>query len=982
MISPEDTGRGPSPAEAEFLKFVQQLEGGEQPDFEALCVERAELADELRSMHDAWQLVSGVFARGAGGFALADGASGIGGSDERLFLDASDAREEDESVGAVMSRLDANSPPDTRYQLREPIARGGMGKILKAWDENMRRELAMKVMLGSAEGGGCDQRTLGRFLEEAQLTGQLEHPGIVPVHELGVDRAGRAYYTMKLVRGRDLREIFRKVRDGEDGWSVTRALSVVLRICEAMAFAHDKGVIHRDLKPSNIMVGRFGETYVMDWGLARVLGREQRAGSGSGSSRGDGDEDASLVWTDRDDSDSPLLTRRGDVVGTPAYMPPEQADGLVEELGPTADVYAVGAIMYQLLTGKAPYLEGERKPSSREVVELVRAGPPEPIHDLNPDVPAELEAICKRAMARRTTDRYANMEHLSADLRAYLEGRVVAAYESGPLAELKKWVVRNRAIAATAAAAVLAVAVVSSWAFVQVTSERNNALAEKERVLRLSAPKTLSYLKSTMDNLFPATPDRVKEMEDWLRSAAELVADLPRYETLLVELRSRGTKARHPSDAHLSGMLARRSELERSLERPKDALVAADIEGDLRHINELLMPLLDRVERERPYEFAKEEDAWWHPVLAALVSDLLTFTADDPYGRTIRNMEERADFARNIRRRSLEEPLEEWHRAIAMIEDTALSPSYGGLRVEPQLGLVPIGRDPESGLYEFWHVQSGERPRRDDSGRAVIEEPTGLILVLLPGGTFQMGAQNVSRDQPNFDPDAGEDESTGEGDLLRTITLDPFFISKYELTQAQWVRFIGENPSFFAGSFVETTGPTCPVDQVSFEQSHLFVKQLGLILPTEAQWEYACRAGTTTPWHFGAKRELLIEYANTRDRSYGRDFTYEPEGNWEAYDDGAGVPGPVGSFKPNQFGLHDMHGNLWEWCLDGYLHYGTETSPGNGAHAWWHYTLEVSRGGCFNSWATSTRSAVRKRATPWKRDAQVGLRPARELLRH
>jgi serine/threonine protein kinase len=138
-------------------------------------------------------------------------------------------------------------------------------------DEDLRRHLAMKVMLDEQEGAAS---RLSRFLEEAQVTGQLDHPGIVPVHELGIDARGRVFFTMKLVKGKTLEHVFEAVRHGDDGWSVTRALSVVLRVCEAMAFAHEKGVIHRDLKPANIMVGRFGETYVMDWGLARVLGKK------------------------------------------------------------------------------------------------------------------------------------------------------------------------------------------------------------------------------------------------------------------------------------------------------------------------------------------------------------------------------------------------------------------------------------------------------------------------------------------------------------------------------------------------------------------------------------------------------------------------------------------------------------------------------------------------------------------------------------
>jgi hypothetical protein len=154
-----------------------------------------------------------------------------------------------------------------------------MGAILKVWDGDLRRHLAMKVVLGTGssanpgETPAVDQKQIARFLEEAQVTGQLDHPGIVPVHELGLDADGRVYFTMKLVKGRDLKRIFDLVFEEQEGWNETRALGVIQKVCDAMAYAHVKGVIHRDLKPANVMVGNFGEVFVMDWGLARVLGR-------------------------------------------------------------------------------------------------------------------------------------------------------------------------------------------------------------------------------------------------------------------------------------------------------------------------------------------------------------------------------------------------------------------------------------------------------------------------------------------------------------------------------------------------------------------------------------------------------------------------------------------------------------------------------------------------------------------------------------
>ena len=349
-----------------------------------------------------------------------------------------------------------------RYQVTGEVARGGMGVILRVRDKGFRRDLAMKVLPKDEieRDTEYDSRT-SRFLEEAQVTGQLEHPGVVPVHEVGLDDERQLYFTMRLVKGKTFGEVIKLSRAGEEGWTTTRALGVLLKVCETMAFAHDKGVVHRDLKPDNVMVGRFGETYVMDWGLARVTGRKQRA-----------DPDVamrSILTTARKDSDSSqgssTDTLEGDVVGTPAYMPPEQARGELERLGPRSDVYSLGAMLYHLLAGEAPYA-AERGPA--RVLAALLEGPPDALEGKAGDASAELLAICQKAMAREPEARYESMLAFADDLHAYLDDRVVRAYRTGAVIELTKWVRRNRGLAASLVLALgLALAGLGGVSYVQ-----------------------------------------------------------------------------------------------------------------------------------------------------------------------------------------------------------------------------------------------------------------------------------------------------------------------------------------------------------------------------------------------------------------------------------------------------------------------------------------------------------------------------------
>ena len=753
-----------------MLEWIDGLEEGAEPEIGELCALHPDFAEELGRLFAEWQAISSSLRDATPGLSL--------GSMLRSTLEPGSTGSHEgpraaDSARELLGQLASQSSAESRYQLRGEIARGGMGVVLRAYDANLRRNLAMKVILGQGEvtsSGNTppvDLASLGRFLEEAQVTGQLEHPGIVPVHELGVDQHGRAYFTMRLVQGQPLNEIIDLVRSGDQEWTLTRALSVVLDVCQAVAFAHEKGVLHRDLKPSNIMVGRFGETYVMDWGLARITGAAGANQSGVRSERQDRTPGC---------PDSPLVTKDGDIVGTPAYMPPEQAQGQRDDIGPAVDIYAVGAILYHLLTGRMPYIQPGAQPSPHTILALVIQGPPTPIRELSRSVPPELEAICARAMARRSEERYPSMKALADDLRAYLENRVVKAHASGPVAELSKWVARNRAFAV--AAALLLVLATGGTALFAWQQNRNAAVLAEER--DKNDVLVLSGLKQEMGRLWPIHPDQIPMMESWLGRARKLVARRSRHESLM----------------------SQHSDLDPELE----------------------------AWRLRMLEFLRELDS---------------FEASDHWTQTIRGVEVRLERSRSLPARSIGSHAKEWQAAIEHIADRERSPRYAGLRIKPQLGLVPLGPDPVSGLWEFWHVETGSQPGRDPERRLVTEDDTGIVLVLIPGGSFRMGAQNTDPDAPNFDLLAEPPESV-EGNA-RELSLDPFFLSKYEMTQGQWLALTNSNSSTYRPDNEQRqVSLRHPVETISRLDCRKILPRIGLCLPTEAQWEYAARAGTGT----------------------------------------------------------------------------------------------------------------------------------------
>ncbi|MHC5039702.1 MAG: protein kinase domain-containing protein [Planctomycetota bacterium] len=322
----------------------------------------------------------------------------------------------------------AGPASETRYHLLGEIARGGMGAIVKLVDNDIRRPVAMKVILGDDV-----KERVERFVEEAQVTGQLEHPNIVPVHELGLNHEGKVYFTMKLVKGESLDAIIDAVADKDPEavrkYRLSHLLQIFLKVCDAIAFAHSKGVIHRDLKPENVMVGRFGEVLVMDWGLAKVKGREDTASE-------------ALVETIRSEK-AVGRTLSGEVMGTPSYMPPEQAAGKVERIDERSDVFALGAMLYKILTHEVPYAGSHVTEVLKKAVQCAYKVPR--VKSPWNRIPKALQSICMRAMAGRKEDRYASVEGMVEDIRAYLDHRPVMAHRAGLLSRILRFMQRHPA---------------------------------------------------------------------------------------------------------------------------------------------------------------------------------------------------------------------------------------------------------------------------------------------------------------------------------------------------------------------------------------------------------------------------------------------------------------------------------------------------------------------------------------------------------
>lgn len=874
-----------------------------------------------------------------------------------------------------------------QYRLDQEIGRGGQGTVYRATDLRIGRTVALKVL----RGFGADARELLlRFKREAQAASRADHPGICPVFDAGVV-AGVPFIAMRHIDGVTLTEVIVAARD-ESSRAVGKRSDVMARarlvekVARALHAIHEAGVVHRDVKPGNVMVTPEDEAIVMDFGLAR--------------------DDAGDVDT---------LTRTGDLFGTPAYMSPEQIS-LQARIDERSDVWSAGIVLYECLTLTRPF----EAPSRERLYRSILGSDPVSPRRLNPAVPKDLATVALTALQKNRDRRYSSARELADDIRRALSYEPIVARPPTWHVRTARWVQRRPA-AAAAIAILVAGVVVSTWFAVDASTN----LAAWERLA--DGRRVEDLLRSANGPLWPAVPQKIGRISRWLRDARELVGKLPDHGRALEHLRSRGRYDAAGDRKRWAKELARIEEIEfrlgradqelailrrkctdlrsqlaayeakeelssrekrraawvkRRLARDEEALAAAPKEhDDLR---------AERRELERivggraSWRFSDEGDQLRHDKLRDLLTHLRALGKQpSPREVTIAGVARRLAFARELQRRLENEDATAWARCLA---DVARPTSpYSALSVRPVAGLVPLGTDEDSGLWEFWHVASGDQPTwRGEPlgpGRVLLDPESGaegIVLVLVPSDSFSMGAWRPGPSHPKGAPNVDVMAQAPEAPVHR-VTLSAYWLSKYEVTQGQWHRLWAERPSALQAGSSTKTGvritPRHPLTNIDWNAAKQACHRWGLELPTEAQWEHACRAGTSTTFASGNTLSALGRHANIGDATRSK---YVLSKCSMEVEDGFIETAPVGSLRANALGLHDMHGNVFEWCLDGYYEYGDRRprtgdglrGPLVGARH------RVLRGGCFFTPAHFARSAFRSMYDPGFLDHCVGFRAA------
>ncbi len=792
------------------------------------------------------------------------------------------------------------------YRLLREIGEGSSSIVFLATREQaaatpQTRHVAVKLLRPQHHS---DPAAVARFLRTAQLAQRVAGANLCPIEQVG-SHDGVPYVVMQFLDGATIADEIRgRAHDPTDDprGRIERLLQQFEKVAQALHHLHARGITHRDIKPSNVLVDGHGEPWLLDFGL----------------------------WLERAQDSTIRLA------GSLAYLAPELLCGGGAP-GVATDLYALGVTLFEAITGRLPF----RSHTASDLLAEILAGHRATCRRFERAVPTDLDVVVDRLLQQRPADRYPDAAAVAEDLRRVRTRLPLALRGTRRLTRFVRWLRRNP----VPTASLLALAVTAP-ALLWLLQDYRRSLHLTEL---LAAPTLLVAAEREAALLLPAQPTALPAIRHWLTTYDGPGGLRELRSRLADELAARQTTLASPAAA-TNPELA--TEL-RTVEQMPHWIEALSRQS---RVTTAFPALLPAIERHRHALEARLEapaaDALDHEpsgVTQMLRELLASLDAATGAGGVVERMR-REQRSLELEQDAIERHATAWRAITAAV---ATSPHYAadiaaGFRLHARQDLVPIGTDPDSGLAEFALQRSGTVPRRDADGRLPCAAEHAVVFVLLPGGTFTMGATNRPGMQ-NHDVHAWPEEGP-----TAPVTLAPFLLAKHELTQAQWRRLGGAQTAILqAGDRLDGLVVTDlhPAEGMSFADAETVLHRHGLALPSEAQWEYAARRGG-----------FCMPFAGVANLRGGADGF-------------ASTHAPVGRHPADRSGLHDLHGNVAEMVADHFANYDLGVPrPGDGLRLAWR-AERISRGGSFQTAPEEARASCRSLLPDFGLLPFVGLRP-------